>query len=112
MLILIYLREGYKFYNMHDIERHVTELSLSLPLSLPLSLSLFYISLMLFSCRFNNLTKSNLFIYLIAIADLIPVEAAFNYVPALSNCNVLKESELSYRDTFSLFTLSNPIKVS
>ena len=33
-LVVIYLREGYKFYNMHDIdytlERLVTELSLSL----------------------------------------------------------------------------------
>ena len=41
---------------------------------------------------------------------LIPLEAAFNYAHALSNSNVLKENELSYRGTFSLFTLSNPIK--
>ena len=41
---------------------------------------------------------------------LIPLEAAFIYAPALSNCNVLKENELSCRGTFSLFTLSNPIK--
>ena len=31
-------------------------------------------------------------------------------MPALSNCNVLKDNELSYRSIFSLFMLSNPIK--
>ena len=41
---------------------------------------------------------------------LIPLEAASNYVPSLSNSNVLKENELSYRGTFSLFSLSNIIK--
>ena len=40
----------------------------------------------------------------------IPHGGCLQLCPSLSNCNVLKENELSNKGTFSLFTLSNPIK--